>query len=483
MEKRRHLDPRALAAIEHVQANQKFYVGPILIRDLPAALPNKGGRRGWRDAVAVYLLSEIIAVHRVAKGKPPYWSGSLYQVNRQQLAEAYACDPDVVSSALKWLVQLGLVERVERTRTDDVGNPLGKMVFVVPLMERIHRMLLYFEANRRAIPATELINSNPLKAGSTSSKDGSNPSLKRVSANLDAGLYPNCGITQQKQAAGTDDEPSERGSKSTGGYQRRRVVVGGGGGVGSEAAAAADQEAQTPRSSTAVSTSRVAPPAQWSPPKLPQQLNNDEQTLEAWRKACLLCEVWSEAIVRAGVLHLCKPTDSHRRVAYEFFVDHPEVGLFSATAVAISAWDVSGDSNAPKGGYDKLYFCRQANELPLFLKGFSTGKLQSEIGRSGHKMNQFKDLRSLFCLSELRYWGKKNEPAMDIDPALLWEYQADTAQYYHLRDRPLPQEVEAVVNNVQTDSARHSQSGTSAEAAELNEDDDDQDEGEDSEYQ
>ena len=76
-------------------------------------------------AISILVLMEVISVHRVTPGKDPYWSGPLYQVNRNDLSYQFGCVVDDVSSALQWLRQVGLVEVVHRTHIDGIGKPCG----------------------------------------------------------------------------------------------------------------------------------------------------------------------------------------------------------------------------------------------------------------------------------------------------------------------------------------------------------------------
>jgi hypothetical protein len=109
-----------------------------------------------------------MGVHRVPVGKEPFWHGIMYQVNRNDLAKRFGCEPDDISNSLHWLKTLGLAFVVHRTRIDDTGKPCGTNVFTAPRVNRIHDMLDFFSENRRALTASELMDSDPLQEGSKS---------------------------------------------------------------------------------------------------------------------------------------------------------------------------------------------------------------------------------------------------------------------------------------------------------------------------
>jgi hypothetical protein len=84
------------------------------------------------------------------------------------LAKRFGCEPDDISNSLHWLKTLGLAFVVHRTRIDDTGKPCGTNVFTAPRVNRIHDMLDFFSENRRALTASELMDSDPLQEGSKS---------------------------------------------------------------------------------------------------------------------------------------------------------------------------------------------------------------------------------------------------------------------------------------------------------------------------
>jgi hypothetical protein len=104
-----------------------------------------------------------MGVHRVAVGKEPFSHGIMHQVNRNDLAKRFGCEPDDISNSLHWLKTLGLAFVVHRTRIDDTGKPCGTNVFTAPRVNRIHDMLDFFSENRRALTASELMDSDPFK--------------------------------------------------------------------------------------------------------------------------------------------------------------------------------------------------------------------------------------------------------------------------------------------------------------------------------
>jgi hypothetical protein len=110
------LDPRALAAANFIKDHNVFSEGPIIPWWLGAALPPRSDRRGWRDYVAQYILSDIISAHRIKDGQV-FFRGPLYQVNREHWAEQIPTTLKEVSLSLTWLADgLGVIGRVQRVR-------------------------------------------------------------------------------------------------------------------------------------------------------------------------------------------------------------------------------------------------------------------------------------------------------------------------------------------------------------------------------
>ena len=461
----RHLDPRAQVAIVHLRAHPKFYSGAILPRNLAAVLPKSGDRRSWKDAVAVFLLAELLSVHRVAKGKQPYWRGALYQVNRADLARRFACDPDAVSTALQWLKELALVEVIHRTRIDDTGKPCGTMVFAVPNLEQLYEFLDYFAKNKRALTALDLLNGPIPEERTNSASKGSEVVIKAGSARLEEGGYLNCVEPQQKLDAEVDDEAFAQGQSPVVNDDRGRLVVHGGG------ASAADTITQTrprpsasaaaplpsaaarkanpavlsepepqPKDVTGNGCVSDAPLARWTPANLPDDVESNPASEGAWRKACQFCALWAEAIVRQEIVSVCKPTPKDRKTAFGFFLEYPQTLPFYTMAVALNAW-LAAYSGKKAEGYDKLFHCRRATEIKQFITDFTSSKLESEIGRSGWKINAYKNLRWTFTASELQYFGWTKKPVLAIDVEELWENQPETPDYYLIRKLPLPAEV------------------------------------------
>jgi hypothetical protein len=471
MPKQCHLDPRAQAAISHLQEHPDLYFGAICPRNLPAVLPKCGDRRSWKDAVVVLLLSELISVHRVRKGGRPYWSGALYQINRNDLARQFACDPDDVSTALHWLKALGLVDVVHHTRIDDTGKPCGTVVFAFPLMDRIHMILDFFDKNKRPMTASELFDSNPLEAGLNSSSRGSELTAKKGSSLPEHGEYLNCAQPQQKLADEIGREASAKRQSPVGNDDRGSLAVDGGGvadaDTGTQTPPPAPRDRQSPRPSTPMPPAAAAhgaikspnaqplpkavngteqmsnaPTARWTPPKLPSDIESDPLSIEAWRKACLFCQLWADAIVRQRYVTVCKPTPTDIKAAFELFRPNPQIGPFYTVAVAISAWLVAEDKQKRKG-WDKLFSCRRVVEIKAFIWAFNSGKLESELGRFGWTINTFEDLRTTFTESELKHYGFTKIPVLGIDPENLWENYPSTPNFYKYRNLPLPPEVVA----------------------------------------
>jgi len=473
MSKGRHLDPRAQVAISHLQECPDLFYGAICPRNLPAVLPKCGDRRSWKDATAVFLLSELISVHRVLKGKTPYWSGALYQINRNDLARQFACDPDDVSAALHWLKALGVVDVVHHTRIDGTGKPCGTEVFAFPFMDRIHLMLDFFAKNKCPIPASELFDSNPLEAGMNSPSRGSELTAKQGSSRPEHGEYLNCAQPQQKLADEIGGEASAKRRSPVVNDDRGSLAVDGGGvadadnGTQTPPPAPRDRKASpvrptapmppataqgannSPRTQTqpkgVANTGHVsnAPTARWTAPKLPNDIESNSVSIEAWLKACLFCQLWALAVVRRGHVHICNPTPVDQRTAYDFFHANPQTGSFRSIAVAIAAWTVGTEAPRAEKKWDRYYFCRQTLEINAFLRAYKSGKLQPEIGHAGWDINTYEDLRTAFVESELKFFGFTRIPVMEMDPEDLWENHPDTPEFYRVRNLPLPPEVAA----------------------------------------
>ncbi len=420
----------------------------------------------------MFLLSELISVHRVLKGGKPYWRGAIYQINRNDLARQFACEPDDVSAALHWLRALGVVDVIHRTRIDDTGKPSGTEVFAFPLMDRIQLILDFFVKNGCPMSASQLMDSNPLEAGLKSPSSGSELTAKKGSSLPEQGAYLNCAQPQQKLDAENGGETFAQRQEPVVNDDRGSLAAGGGG------AGDADIRTQTPprpqarqqgrplalnapmppaaahgannpppsqpRPKGVTGTGHVsnAPPARWTPAELPEDIESDFVSIEAWRKACVFCQLWAEAIVRQQYVTVCKPTLADRRNAFEFFHANPQTRPFYSAAVAISAWLVA-DAKQKPNGWDRLFSCRQAREIKGFIRAFTSGKLESEIGQLGWKINTFEDLRSTFTESELTFYGFSKIPVLGIDPEILWENQPSTPNFYKDRNLRLPPEVVA----------------------------------------
>ena len=474
MPTQRHLDPRAQAAIDHLRVNAPTYFGAICPRNLPAALPRRSQRHGWRDAVTVFLLCELVSVHRVERGKDPFWRGALYQINRGKLAREFGCEPDEVSAALSWLKCLGLVFVMRRTRIDDAGKPTGTEIFVAPRMDRIQQMQAWFADNGCPMSASKLMDSDPLQERLNSRSDGAEVALEDGSTPFEPGTYLNCAKRQQKLDAESGGETSAQRQSPVVNDDRRNRADDGGGEAADNISAQTPQHvplrrglsqagptapmptavAHGPKEGSEDETCKhrvsIAPPARRSTqPEMPDDIEPDTKSIDAWRKACLFCALWAQAIVRRQHVSVCKPTRSDHKTAFHFFHDNPHANPFYAVAVAIVAWYVAGQEEEPDR-WDKFYLCRKSLEIQAFIRGLTSGKLESQIGQSGWEINAFEDLRMVFTESELTSYGFTRIPILEIDPETLWEHQSGTPDFYRIRELPLPPEV-AAASEVQQD--------------------------------
>ena len=420
------LDPRAQAAISHMRANSRDYVGAILIRNLPAALPKRGERRSSQDMAALLVLMEIIGVHRVAPGKDPYWSGVLYQVNRSDLSFQFGCDPDDVSSALQWLKQVGLVEVVHHTRMDDCGKPCGTQVFAAPRMDRIKLMLDFYVQKQRPISQSELMPSSTAEGGSNSHTTQPEVSIKTGSPPVERSRNLNCAKPQRNLDAESGGEESTQQQAAVVPDDRRIRAADGGG------AAASSTDAQVPEG-------LPAPALLWTPPPIPKHFQTDADTRQAWEKSARFCELWAEAVMREDLATVCRPSIADLKAATEFFRQCPQTGSFYAVAVGLNAWWAS--LKKPNARWDGQFLCRQSHEIRAFLRNFSTSKLEVEIRKLGWTVNAFTDLRRVFTASELTFYGWSKVPVIPINAEDLWENAAGAEAYYKRRKLVMPSEV------------------------------------------
>ena len=114
-------------------------------------MPPRSDRRGWRDYVALYILSDIISAHRLKDGQV-FFRGPLFQVNREDWAEQIPTTLKEISLTLTWLADdLGVIGRVQRARLVD-GKPCGSQTFAWPIVPRIQELLDYFQEHGQAMP-------------------------------------------------------------------------------------------------------------------------------------------------------------------------------------------------------------------------------------------------------------------------------------------------------------------------------------------
>jgi hypothetical protein len=440
---------------------------------LPAALPARSDKRGWRDAVAIWLLCEIIGAHRIARGQTVFFRGPLYQVERVELARDFGTDVDEISEALNWLRQIGVLEVIHRTRIDCRGQPTGMRVFAYPIMSRLDELRQQFQATGKT-PAP--VKYEPRRAKRTDPHQGSQTSSSAVHV-VEGSTAPTSGFDLPDDGACVLTAPQERqkldadasgGEVSTQWHDDRRDdrrSLDGGGGGGD---AAADQNEQTPANSfptrsgheppAASSTwhRQVAPgqpaaaaPPPWRPARPPSDLiieTPDQQ--RAWKLGCRLCVLYAEVFMRSGHARTCKLNHNDSVRAFNYFNRYPQCGAFYVTSVFILALMLVTD-NESGNGYDKLWHSRWAVDFRRFLAYLESGRIESEIGRAGTKINTWRALRLYFTQSELIHfgWDPNNIPAVRIDPDDIWEADPDAADYYQTQQLPLPVEVQVVLDN------------------------------------
>jgi len=444
----RTLDPRASAAISCLRADPRNWTGPILLRNLPSALPSPGERHSWRDAVTVFLLCELVSVHRVNKEKNPYWRGNMYQVNRTALAKQFNCDPDAISKSLAWLRKLRLVHVAYHTRHDGIGKPCGTEVYAAPSMDKIKEMLDIFAKEGHCMTVAEPADSDTLEAGAGPLSGQDQAALKPVSAAPQPGLYLNCVKSQQKHDAESGGGTSADVVALQNSSVRRNSTAAVGG-------SAADPSTQVPPAfqehsarphntggRTPLAQSSPTSPARWKAPEPPARLEvNDDAAKAAWQKAARFGELWAEARMREGNATTCRLTSADLTKAFEFFTASPQNGAFYLTAIAVNAWRAAERFPKHQDTWDRLYHCRDAQDVQSFIRFVEAGKVESEIGRLGWKINAYEDLRGLFTQSELEFFGFRQIPQIAIQDDELWENAGEAIGYYRKRHRPLPQEI------------------------------------------
>jgi hypothetical protein len=451
------------------------------------ALPPRSKRRGWRDYVALFILSDIISAHRLKNGKV-FFRGPLYQVNREEWAKLIPTTLKEISLALTWLADgLGVIGRVQHVRLVD-GQPCGSQTFVWAVATRIHELLNYFLEHGQAMPVENRASDAATELGE--SRDGlegnSVPAFESTSSPDSKQLHPRPQTNSSLTSAATptaaegasESLPATTTDKLAQAGQKRASARGGRTSERQRASRDADPKvdlapsAPMPRATARDGHVRVdgyvkanddvhapngpatdAAPPLWSPPPPPKsiQLKTNEDRI-AWRKAMRFRALWQECIVRTGTVSSSSFTLPDQKAAYSYFQAHPEiVGLFPVT-VAIHAWQLAREGALPNNGRRRLYHIPHSLDPRQFLGSMHTGKLEAEVGLFAH-MNAWKDLRSWFTESELVYWGwnKAKMPVMALEPDQLWEYNPRAPLYYRNRHRDLPPEVAAVVSQSGSD--------------------------------
>jgi len=463
MSSKKHLDPRAQAAVEHLRAYATDWCGAIRPKLLTAALPPRGPKRGWRDFVAHAVLEEIISAHREMRGGGVFFNGPLYRVVHRDLARQLCTSPDEISSALTWLEALGVIGRVPRTLLNDEGQPCGKQVFAYPIMPALQELLDRYQTTGKT-PGPFVV--TPKRAGLT-------PAKRQVDSLEDPGSPPrrrgdslNCAQAQQKHAESVGLLSAQRLERVAKDDRRRRVGTGGGAAADNKAQVPHMPPATPPRSADATrstpqrqpapmppapahdpskegSNGPLSPPASplWTPPPPPMSLKVDNEAKRtAWMRATKFCALWAQAITRLNFLSTCTPTTPDYQAAFKFFLNHPETGSFFPVAIAIDAWFLTREPEPT--GYDDLYHVRTSLEIRRFFQSLASGKLESEVGRR-FTINAWDDLRLCFTESELIHygWPVSRVPIKGLKPDQLWENDPDALKYYRDRNLPLPLEV------------------------------------------
>jgi hypothetical protein len=491
------LDPRALAAANAINVYKKIVgQGPIIPAWLGAALPPRSERRGWRDHVALYILSDILSAHRLKDGQV-FFRGPLYQINREEWAKLIPTTLKEISLTLTWLAdELGVIGRQQHVRLVD-GQPCGSQTFAWPIVARLLELRDYFlehghpmpvkgrvpDADADAAPPRDGLEGNSTPAFEATSSPGSrqlHPHPQGHSS-LSSAAKPTAAEGSSEALTGaTTDQPAQGG--------QRRAGAGGGGTnerqrVSGDADPKADLAPPAPRPKAPAHPGQpnaqvngngdlrpangpptAAAPPPWSPPPPPktiQLVTDDDQ--RAWRKAMRFALMWQEAIVRSRTLASSTFTLADKQAAYRYFRDHPAVTGDFPLAVAIHAWQLAREGAQPRNKRRQLYHIPHSLDPRQFLASMNSGKVEAEVGLFDD-VNAWETHRYWFTESELIHWGwnKAKLPILPLDPDQLWEYDPATPRYYLDRHRDLPPEVAAVVHQAAAAPAAKGSSSSSA---------------------
>ena len=466
------LDPRAQSAVDFLRKHTKEWAGNILPRWLPGALPPRSSKRGWRDAVSLMVLSEIIGAHWVREGEQVFFREPLYQVKRCELAQRCCTDPDEISETVNWHQQIGVIGLVHRTRLDDNGQPKGSTVFAYPIMtklEQLRRQFLATGKSPKPVPyEPQDSKRRGLKPGGRTGTseapvvDGSTPPKRQFGPAEEAAPILTAPQPRLKLAASDGGETSTQRQRD--GDDRRSRVGGARGGE-----AAKDQEQRLPGTS-AQSTAPRWPPAQtthnshhnstatpagsalrlWRPARPPADLIVETPDQQAsWVRASRFCTLYSQVVMRYGSAKTCQLSHNDAVCAFRFFSECPASGSFYITGVFIDALLLANEMDRENGSYDPIWHCRFALNFRKFMAFVKSGKIESEIGFAGNKINTWSSLRLYFTQSELIFYGwlPENIPIMRIRQDELWENDPLAPSFYRDRGLDLPPEFECVKSN------------------------------------
>jgi hypothetical protein len=485
-----NLDPRALAAANAIKVYKNILSqGPIIPSWLGTALPPRSARRGWRDYVALYTLSDILSAHRLKDGQV-FFRGPLYQVNREAWAKEIPTTLKEISLTLTWLADdLGVIGRQQRVRLVD-GKPCGSQTFAWPIVPRLLELQDYFLEHGHALPvkgrATDAAsdtapprdglegNSTPVFEATSSPGSRQLHPLPQGHSSLISAATPTAAEGSSEALTGsTTDDPAQGGQRRAGaggGRTNERQRVSGDADPQADLAPPPPKAPAHPgQADTKVNgnahvhvpngPSTAAAPPPWSPPPPPkaiQVVTDDDRA--AWRKAMRFCALWQEAIVRSGTLRSSAFTLPDKQAAYAYFQAHPEAAGFFPLAVAFHAWQLAREGAQPRNQRRRLYHIPHSLDPRQFLGSMTTGKVEAEVGLFD-EVNAWETLRWYFTQSELVYWDwpAAKIPIEPLEPDQLWEYDPAAPRYYLDRRRDLPPEVAAV--------ARQAAAATAAKGA------------------